>query len=425
MIYIGKPFVKTAADRAYLCAPVEIPDDAAARYLEVTDALANTAWLTKDDYPPAAWKDSGLMWFSVPAAYRPYLCTERSNAFVIALFWYAMVTGSDIRFEAPLSKMLHDGLKDKLMPALAKEGHRAVSLEGPVSNQPLQTENGVVTGMSCGVDSLYTLACYGGDDAPGGKRLTHLAYYNGNFLLPRTGPPYDLDAIYEKAAVPHRVFAEHARVIAGHHGLPLIYVENNIDRDFYRGARIFSSMYRFLACTLALEHLYGTYISSSSGHEDNREVSLFAPTQHYEDLICESCRTETLNYVTSDHEIRSEKLRALADDEDAQTFMAVCYQPNDRGENCGECYACMKTLIPLDIMGRLDGFGRSFDLDKYYRNRRDGFRALIRFSRRPEASSARDSVRQFIDLAGKERSEAGTLFLEEYETLKDHTRTNE
>ena len=85
----------------------------------------------------------------------------------------------------------------------------------------------------------------------------------------------------------------------------------------------------------------------------------------------------------------------------------------------------MKTLIPLDIMGRLDGFGRSFDLDKYYRNRRDGFRALIRFSRRPEASSARDSVRQFIDLAGKERSEAGTLFLEEYETLKDHTRTNE
>ena len=55
MIHIGKPFVKTAADRAYLCAPVEIPDDAAARYLEVTDALANTAWLTKDDYPPAAW----------------------------------------------------------------------------------------------------------------------------------------------------------------------------------------------------------------------------------------------------------------------------------------------------------------------------------------------------------------------------------
>ena len=60
MIRIGKPFTKTEDGRAYLCAPVDISDDTAARYLEVTAALKNTAWLTADDYPPAAWKEDGI-----------------------------------------------------------------------------------------------------------------------------------------------------------------------------------------------------------------------------------------------------------------------------------------------------------------------------------------------------------------------------
>ena len=423
MIHIGKPYTKTEGDRAYFCAPVEISPDTSERYMEVTGALKNCAWLTGEDYPPAAWKNGVPLWFSAPSEYEKYMCTERSNAFVIALLWYAMVTESDIHFETPMSSRLYDGLRGRLIPALMKDSKREIRLVGPVSDQPQWNEGGVVSGMSCGVDSLYTLACYGGEDAPAGMRLTHLVYYDGNYLFPFVKPPYDLDAIYEKAGAPHRCFADHAGTIATHHGLPLIYVQNNIDRDFYRGARIYSSMYRFLACTLALEHLYGTYISSSSGHEDNTEISLLVPTQHYEDLICESCRTETLHYVTSDHEIRSEKLRTLAEDEDAGKYTAVCYQPGENGENCGRCYACMKTIIPLDIMGKLDRFRACFDLDAYYSNRKNVYRELITFSFRPEASSARDSVRQFIRLSEQEKTEPGVAFLDEYNAiLKEQER---
>ena len=74
-------------------------------------------------------------------------------------------------------------------------------------------------------------------------------------------------------------------------------------------------------------------------------------------------------------------------------------------------------MIPLDIINKLGSFGNSFDLRKYYSDRRKVFNDLVRFSLRPEATSARDSVRQFVDLAETEQSEAGMEFMEEYSRI--------
>ena len=418
MITIGKPFITTEGETAFLRAPVKVSEDTAEVYLQKTGELKNSAWLTAVDYPPAVWKekDSGL-WFSAPAGYAEYFCTERSDAFVVAMLWYAMITGSDIRFEAPLSKKLHDGLTQKLLPALMAD-METIRLEGPLSGEPVRCADGVLTGMSCGVDSLYTLHCYGSCDAPEGRRLTHLAYYDCNYLLPYLDPPYDVSAVYREKEQTFSHIIEHAKVIASHHDLPLIVMRSNLDEDYYRGGRIYGSMYRFLACTLALEHLYGTYISSSSGHDNSMvEVSLTVPTQHYEGLLCECCQTETLRYMTSDSASRPEKLQALTGDDDARRYVAVCYDTGPRGENCGRCYACMKTMIPLDIMGKLDLFGESFDVEKYYREREAVFRDMILFSQRPEASSARESVQQILRLADSFDNEAARSFRSEYNML--------
>ena len=409
MITIGKPYITTENDTAYLRAPVHISKDTVRVYLEKTAPLKNTAWLTAFDYPPAVWQEEDCnLWFSAPSQYAEYLSTERSNAFVIAMLWYAMITGSDIRSEAPMSRKLYDGLTQTLIPTLMQD---QIRLDGSVTGEPIECAGGVLTGMSCGVDSLYTLHCYDRPDAPGGKRLTHLAYYDCNYLLPFLDPPYDINAIYREKEQAFSHIIDHAKVIANHHDLPLIVMRSNLDEDFYRGGRIYGSMYRFLACTLALEPLYGTYISSSSGHGSNMvEASLTVPTQHYEGLLCDCCQTETLHYVTSDDASRPEKLEALADDEEVQKYVAVCYDAGPHGENCGRCYACMKTMIPLDIIGKLDKFGESFDLEKYYSEREDVYRDLILFSQRPEASSARESVQQILQLTNKYDNDAGRLF---------------
>ena len=74
-------------------------------------------------------------------------------------------------------------------------------------------------------------------------------------------------------------------------------------------------------------------------------------------------------------------------------------------------------MIPLDLIGKLDQFQKCFDLDEYYKNRREVFADLIRFSFLPASSSARETVRQILDLALSEPSDAGSEFIEVYNSI--------
>lgn len=412
MIELGKPYVEVREDGAYLCARVRISADTVQRYLQVVATLPNCKWLVDDDYPPAAWEESGgVLWFACPVEYAPYLCSERSNAFVVAMLWYAIMTGSDIAYEAPMSQRLHDGITQMLMPELEQNGFAPVKLVGPLTSDPVSCAGGVVTGLTGGVDSAYTVNCYGGDDAPGGMRITHLAYNTGNYMVASLEPGYSAAALFQQGARAYQPIEANVQAYAQSFNLPYITMRYNIETDYYRGGAIYMAMYRYFACAIALEHLYSTYLSASSGHEGNvYEASLTSPTQHYEDLLCKSLQTETFRYVSSDSVSRMEKLAALADDEAFQQHIFVCFNYLEDGTNCGECYGCMKTMIPLDMLGKLDGFGNRFDVPAYYANRERVFESLIRFSWRPEASSARETVRQLLELARTHPSQAGDLF---------------
>ena len=72
----------------------------------------------------------------------------------------------------------------------------------------------------------------------------------------------------------------------------------------------------------------------------------------------------------------------------------------------------MKTMMPLDMLGKLGGCSERFDLDTYFRERRERFRSLLDFAKRPEQSAARETVSQLKELALTEDSEAGRIFLE-------------
>lgn len=97
MIKIGKPYIHDDGKYAYLQSKVDISKDTSDEYLKASKVIKKVHWRTADNYPPKEWKDekSGL-WFAVPVEYKEFLCEERSDAFVVAMLWYAMITGSEI-----------------------------------------------------------------------------------------------------------------------------------------------------------------------------------------------------------------------------------------------------------------------------------------------------------------------------------------
>lgn len=414
MITIGKPYVEHSGERAALHAPVTISEDTAKLYVEETAKIKVCKFLTEVDYPPAAWKEkeSGLS-FYVEEKYSDSLCTERSNAFVIAFLWYALITGSDIRFTAPVSKRLYDGLTDRLIPLIAEENHiRPIRLLGPTTEQPLDNAGGIVTGISCGVDSLYALHCYGKENTPPERRITHLIHCVADSLFPFIDPPYQVEEIIQKYEYVYNKHEIHnAGVVAKKYGVPLIVVRTNLDLDFYRGGLPYTGMYRFLCCTLSLEKLFSSYYVASSGNAGHvTGFSLVGPTQDYEEILCDCCSTESFHYHLSDKETRVNKLRAIADDPTAHRILSVCFGDGEDGINCGACFGCWKTMIPLDIMGKLSAFSPVFDLPKYYGNRKKVMKDLIEFSKIPASSTAREVVRQTLELTTEYPGEAASDF---------------
>lgn len=74
MIQIGRPYIEQAGKNFRLTADVVM------------------------DQETKKW------WFEVPAEYKQYLCTERSDAFLIGILPLAMRFGEDISLDAPVTE---------------------------------------------------------------------------------------------------------------------------------------------------------------------------------------------------------------------------------------------------------------------------------------------------------------------------------
>ncbi len=158
---------------------------------------------------------------------------------------------------------------------------------------------------------------------------------------------------------------ENARLVASQSGLPLVYVKSNLDRDYYRGAYGHTAVYRNCAMALSLQGLFSIYINSSGGWPGYFDLTLTEGSQHYESLLCTCFSTESLSFILSDYVTRVEKTIEIADNSLAQSFLDVCFCFN----NCGECTKCIRTLVTLDIIGKLDSFSHVFDIERFKKNR--------------------------------------------------------
>jgi len=342
MIKFGKPKVEVVKDKAVLTCDVKIED-------------------TEKE-----------IFYEIDKEYKDYLCTERSDAFVIASLYYAMKHNHDIVSDVPMTSSIYYTLTTYLMPTLAKHSNslHIIKIKVPITEEVLETKGAVGAGMSCGVDSFHTLKNYLNPEIPSMK-LTHLFFNNvGSFKAYAEkyhgiGSDIARDQIMEKA-----------KEVAKEVKLPLIITNTNIHivfSDMYYRVHTFANMFS----VFIMQKFLSKYYYASSGYDlayytvkDTPELD----SAEYDLLIFYCLSTSNLKIYTEGAEkTRLEKTIDIADFRPAQNHLHVCIKDSD---NCGRCLKCRRTLVSLEAIGKLDNFKNVFNLDYYNKHKEDYYNWL-------------------------------------------------
>lgn len=306
------------------------------------------------------------VWVEVESRYGDYLCSERSDAYVVGFLSFAMRAGQDIVCEAPMSQQLKYQLETFLIPTLVRHDQtlyptRIIAKEDA---SVLSCADGVGAGCSCGVDSLHVIKRYGAETFHG-IRLTHLA------LFKIGGISYNEGSWKSKLS--------RVRSFCDEYGYELIVVDTNFSTAF-RQNHLLTDCYANSFGILSLQKLWKTYFYGSSGMdlsgfslEDNSKRS----DAHYDLLLFDCLSTGRMKFYIDGLDVpRFEKMKYILDFSPTRKYLDVCLQ--NTGRNCGRCHKCERTLVMLDSLGRLDEFADVFDIAKYRAKRHRHLRWLYR-----------------------------------------------
>ena len=314
--------------------------------------------------------------YRVDKKYGEYLTWERSDAFVTALLYYAMVKKLDIEWETPCSEQLIYQLETYFIPVYEKElpFMHSIKLKGKTVSEKLPCEGGVATGISNGVDSCYTVKEYLNCEYPE-MRLTHLLFtdcfttdfsdeyredYLKNYLkvLPEGAKELGLEFIFVQ-------FYPDIEFSVGH--------IKDKERGFVGDGGLFTLKYCSMA--IALQKLLKIYYFSSGFAPS--DFSFKENDMAYHDLFTlPLITTDSLKFYSTGMEIpRIEKVRAIADWRYAQKYLQVCAYDNDR--NCGHCSKCVRTMGELYSMGKLGLYKNRFPVDDFKNNLARRFAVIL------------------------------------------------
>lgn len=146
-----------------------------------------------------------------------------------------------------------------------------------------------------------------------------------------------------------------------------LYVKTNIINDFYRIIHDDNVEYCVLSCVYAFQKLFRVYYLSS-GHPTSA-FKVCHSSADYSLMTMHNCSTEGVTLYSTGSEVdRSEKTLYISKFHTAQKNLMACNEPileNGELRQCSRCAKCTRTLLQADLMGCLESFDESFDLDYY------------------------------------------------------------
>ncbi len=313
---------------------------------------------------------SSDLWYRVPGEFGA-LVSRRSDAALVALILPAMAAGEDLEFEGTVSERLLVALSGpfqrlvcQLLPSLRPTKIDAHDVRAAAGERA----PGVATGFSAGVDSYAVLVDYHFRSAPRRHKITHLLFN-------------DVGSHGDGGERLFRARLSRLLPVAANLGLPIVPVSSNLEAfydrrlDFQRTHTV-----RNLSVAFLLQEGVGSFLYASTFSYADLFVGPTHDMACADPLILSLLSTETCEAVSVGSEYtRVEKTLRVAELPISHQTLDVCVHGAHLGPrtNCAACWKCLRTLLTLEIAGKLELYEPCFDLEVYRANRRRGCELLL------------------------------------------------
>jgi hypothetical protein len=301
------------------------------------------------------------LWFEVDKKYADSIVTEKIDAFLLALLPLAMKRGEDVYLKHPVSQRVYYNASRHL-PSLINtawpEMKKVSVFQSGFAEEGLVTRGKAVgTGLSCGIDSLCTIAENTSPEVPASYRITHCVFTN-------VGSHGSMEE--ENAPERYQGRLKNALGCANELGLEVIIIDSNLAQvlsmDYDRSHTI-----RNASAVMLLEKLFSRYYYSSGVAFRDVKVQGWDMSD-YDLLTLSYLSTDALDFVSagSQHR-RTEKTAIVAEFPPSYRWLNVCAH---EVVNCSHCEKCLRTLFTLELLGKIDRYAGVFDLERYRKERR-------------------------------------------------------
>ena len=378
MITINKIWKEEDEKYAYLKSSINIPNSVIDMWLKSLEHIQPQ--IVKNRIPLPLDKDGAfVIWYKVQKEYSYGLCTERADAIIVAILYFAMVAGVDIESKIPVTTQLLYQLNHQIIPVYCNEHNRKNTIKIIAENKDevLKLDKFVGTGVSCGVDSFHAILSNLSTSIKD-NRLTHLAVFNtGSFNFFGYENIKSLDSWRQETEKEFKYHEELGRIVATNLGLSFLSVDTNIP-DLYQGCFLLSHTLRNNSCILALQKIWSSYYYASTGEGPLFDAKLNKDSGLADLLLLPNISLPNLHfYSVGFAEYRTQKLEIIVDNSVVKKHLNVCSWGHN---NCGRCAKCIRTLIALDLMNKLEDYRNTFDDIDYYKKRRIKFLTNVRES---------------------------------------------
>ena len=297
------------------------------------------------------------LYFEIDAFNSDMFADDSYDGFVLVALWLAMYHKQDLHIRGKISKKLYQNIKWYIQKIWLDYWDAFSPIKFTVDGftEPLKLRGKIIgAGISGGVDSLSTVYDHFVREDDPDYKINALFYFDcgifGDFGEERW------DRLSFNRSNPGRNVAKEL-------GLPFY--------SFREAALPRFNYVALYSCILSLSGgMYRYYIASANNYESMKK---FRQRFHNHDMaeFCEPylvplIQNERIDLIIDGCQYRRvDKTKNIADWDISKKYLNVCVSDTPDGSNCSLCSKCLRTLLALEILGKLDDYSGNFNIERY------------------------------------------------------------